>query len=83
MALDAFFEPAARLVVQNQIGSTSFIQQQLNLSYSRTLHVINLLEVAGIVGPTIGTIPREIFPQSESDLDHIIAKFKENRLGLK
>ena len=83
MALDAFFEPAARLVVQNQMGSTSFIQKKLNLSYSRAVHVINLLEIAGIVGPTIGVNPREIFPQSESDLDFIIAKFKENRLGLK
>jgi len=83
MTLDAYFEPAAKLVVQNQIGSTSFIQRKLNLSYSRALHVINLLEIAGIVGPTIGATPREVFPKSESDLEVVIRKFKENRLGLK
>jgi DNA segregation ATPase FtsK/SpoIIIE, S-DNA-T family len=83
MALDAFFEPAARLVVQNQIGSTSFIQRKLNLSYSRALHVISLLEIAGVVSPIIGVTPREVLPKSESDLEVVIRKFKENRLGLR
>ena len=57
---DAMFEEAARIVVQNQSGSTSMIQRKLKLGYNRAGRIIDQLEAAGIVGPFEGSKAREV-----------------------
>ncbi|HSZ34846.1 MAG TPA: DNA translocase FtsK 4TM domain-containing protein, partial [Puia sp.] len=48
---DPLFEDAARLIVQNQIGSTSLIQRRMKLGYNRAGRLMDQLEAAGVVGP--------------------------------
>jgi S-DNA-T family DNA segregation ATPase FtsK/SpoIIIE len=57
---DEFFTEAARLIVQNQQGSTSLIQRKLKLGYNRAGRIIDQLESAGIVGPFEGSKAREV-----------------------
>jgi len=57
---DAMFEEAARIVVQNQSGSTSMIQRKLKLGYNRAGRIIDQLEAAGIVGQFEGSKAREV-----------------------
>jgi S-DNA-T family DNA segregation ATPase FtsK/SpoIIIE len=57
---DVMFEDAARIVVQNQSGSTSMIQRKLKLGYNRAGRIIDQLEAAGIVGPFEGSKAREV-----------------------
>lgn len=57
---DALFEDAARVIVQNQSGSTSMIQRKLKLGYNRAGRIIDQLEAAGIVGPFEGSKAREV-----------------------
>jgi len=57
---DVMFEDAARMVVQNQSGSTSMIQRKLKLGYNRAGRIIDQLEAAGIVGPFEGSKAREV-----------------------
>lgn len=71
--LDDMFEDAARVVVQNQLGSTSMIQRRLKLGYNRAGRIMDQLEAVGIVGPNEGSKPREVLIFSESELDrHLV-----------
>src|SRR5690606_270119 len=66
---DPLFGDAARLVVQNQIGSTSLIQRRMKLGYNRAGRLMDQLEAAGVVGANQGSKPREVLIRTESELD--------------
>lgn len=57
---DSMFDDAARVVVQNQHGSTSLIQRKLKLGYNRAGRIMDQLEAAGVVGPFEGSKAREV-----------------------
>ena len=65
---DALFEDAARLIVQNQIGSTSLLQRRMKLGYNRAGRLMDQLEAAGIVGPNQGSKARDVLIKTEMDL---------------
>ncbi len=65
---DPLFEDAARLIVQNQMGSTSLIQRRMKLGYNRAGRLMDQLEAAGIVGPNLGSKAREVLYKSEMEL---------------
>jgi DNA segregation ATPase FtsK/SpoIIIE, S-DNA-T family len=67
--LDSLFEEAARLVVVHQQGSTSLIQRKFSIGFNRAGRLMDQLERAGIVGPTRGSKPREVFCSDEVELD--------------
>jgi len=65
---DALFEEAARLLVANQIGSTSLLQRRMKLGYNRAGRLMDTLESAGIVGPNQGSKAREVLIKTDADL---------------
>lgn len=69
---DALFEDAARVVVQNQIGSTSLIQRRLKIGYSRAGRLMDQLEDAGVVGPNLGSKAREVRIPDEISLEQFL-----------
>lgn len=66
---DSLFEDAARVIVQNQIGSTSLLQRRMKLGYNRAGRLMDQLESAGVVGPSQGSKAREVLIKTEADLD--------------
>src|SRR5579871_92447 len=66
---DELFEDAARLIVQNQVGSTSLIQRRMKLGYNRAGRLMDQLEAAGIVGKNVGSKARDVLIRTEFDLD--------------
>lgn len=70
---DSLFEEAARLIVQNQIGSTSLLQRRMKLGYNRAGRLMDQLEAAGIVGPNQGSKAREVLIKTEIDLEQHFA----------
>jgi S-DNA-T family DNA segregation ATPase FtsK/SpoIIIE len=70
--LDPFFEDAARVIVQNQQGSTSLIQRRLKLGYNRAGRLMDQLEAAGIVGPNLGSKARDVLITTEYELDEFL-----------
>ena len=73
---DPLFEDAARLIVSSQTGSTSLLQRKLKLGYNRAGRLTDQLEVAGIVGPSEGSKPRQVLIQDEYALEKLL-----NELG--
>ena len=65
---DTLFGDAARLIVQNQIGSTSLLQRRMKLGYNRAGRLMDQLEAAGIVGPNQGSKARDVLIKTEMEL---------------
>jgi DNA segregation ATPase FtsK/SpoIIIE, S-DNA-T family len=70
---DPLFEEAARLIVQNQIGSTSLIQRRMKLGYNRAGRLMDQLEAAGVVGTNQGSKARDVLIKTEAELDQHLA----------
>ncbi|MBS1565880.1 MAG: DNA translocase FtsK, partial [Bacteroidetes bacterium] len=65
---DPLFNDAAKLIVQNQIGSTSLLQRRMKLGYNRAGRLMDQLEAAGIVGANQGSKARDVLIKTEADL---------------
>jgi len=76
--LDEMFEDAARLIVQNQHGSTSMIQRRLKLGYNRAGRIMDQLEAMGVVGPSEGSKAREVLIYDEIELEKFLKELREN-----
>lgn len=69
---DEMFEDAARIVVMNQMGSTSMIQRKFSIGYNRAGRIMDQLEAAGIVGPSEGSKARQVLLQDEYSLEQLL-----------
>ncbi len=69
---DEMFEDAARVVVSNQMGSTSMIQRKFSIGYNRAGRIMDQLEAAGIVGPSEGSKARQVLIQDEYSLEQLL-----------
>lgn len=77
--LDDMLDDAARLVVQNQHGSTSMIQRRLKLGYNRAGRIMDQLEALGIVGPAEGSKPREVLFFDEMELERYLEEIRTRK----
>ncbi len=75
---DKMFDDAAKLVVQFQQGSASFLQRKLKLGYNRAGRIVDQLEAAGIIGPFEGSKAREVLVKDMGQLDEIIQRIKNS-----
>jgi S-DNA-T family DNA segregation ATPase FtsK/SpoIIIE len=61
---DELFDEAAKLVIEAQKASASFLQRRLRLGYARAARILDQLEAAGIVGQPAGSKSREVLVTS-------------------
>src|SRR5438874_10730580 len=69
---DPLFEDAARVIVQNQVGSTSLLQRRMKLGYNRAGRLMDQLEAAGVVGPNQGSKVRDVLIKTEAELQQYL-----------
>ncbi len=70
---DKLFEDCAKVVVQTQSGSTSMLQRRFNLGYNRAGRIMDQLEAASIVGPAVGSKPRDVLFHTEAELSQFLS----------
>ncbi len=73
---DKMFDDAAKLVVQFQQGSASFLQRKLKLGYNRAGRIVDQLEAAGVIGPFEGSKAREVLIKDMMQLEEILQKLR-------
>ena len=69
---DDLFDDAARVVVMNQMGSTSMIQRKFSIGYNRAGRIMDQLEAAGVVGPSEGSKARQVLISDEYSLEQLL-----------
>ncbi len=62
---DELFSEAREIILKANKASTSLLQRRLSIGYGRAAKILDMLEQAGIVGPSNGSKPREILISKE------------------
>ncbi len=64
---DALYEDAKQLVISSQKASASLLQRRLKVGYARAARLLDMLESNGIVGPSEGAKPRDVYGEVEQE----------------
>ena len=64
---DSLYDDAVELVLKYRQASAAFIQQKMGITYERASQLIEIMEIQGIVGPSVGDQPREILVEQTTD----------------
>ncbi|MGE5507636.1 MAG: DNA translocase FtsK, partial [Chitinophagales bacterium] len=64
---DELFDDAVKLVVSTGNASISMVQRRFRIGYARAARLIDMMELAGIVGPYQGSKPREVLVSPEEE----------------
>ena len=70
--LDPLFGEVAKFVVNTQQGSTSMIQRNYSIGYNRAGKIMDQLEKMGVVGPQVGSKPRQVMIQDPITLESLL-----------
>jgi len=57
---DPLYDAAVRVVAETRRATTSFLQRKLGVGYNRAAKIIETMEKRGVIGPQVGTRPREV-----------------------
>lgn len=58
---DEEYEMCREFVIQAQKASTSLLQRKFRIGYNKAARIIDRLEEEGIIGPQLGSKPREVY----------------------
>lgn len=58
---DELYDMAVRIVAETRQASISMIQRRLRIGYNRAARMVERMEAEGVVGPSDGSKPREVF----------------------
>jgi S-DNA-T family DNA segregation ATPase FtsK/SpoIIIE len=61
---DELYDRGVRIVTETRNASISYLQRRLKIGYNRAARMIEQMEKEGMIGPQIGTKPRDIFLSS-------------------
>lgn len=66
---DPLYEEVKAFVIEARKASTSLIQRKFSIGYSRAARLIDVLEENGVIGPSRGSKPREVYAKAEKEYE--------------
>ena len=67
---DELLQKAIAVILRDRRATTSHIQRRLRIGYNRAALIIEKLEEKGVIGPQIGTAPRQILIDQNTQVDN-------------
>ena len=64
---DPLVEEAKNMIIEVGKASASFLQRRLRIGYARAARILDILEEQGVVGPSEGAKPREVYGRASAD----------------
>ncbi|WP_245415716.1 DNA translocase FtsK [Alteribacter populi] len=68
---DPMFEEVCRFVIEQQAASSSLLQRRFRMGFNRAARLIDIMEERGIISPSKGSKPRDVYLTNE-ELEEII-----------
>ncbi len=62
---DELYEDAREMVIKTGKASSSYLQRRFKIGYARAARLLDILEERGVVGPSQGAKPREVYVKGE------------------
>ena len=75
MEKDDLYDEAARIVVQSGQASISYLQRRLRIGFSRAARLVDMMEMEGLVSPSVGGKAREVLVD-KSYFDEVDAQLR-------
>lgn len=69
---DLYFEDAGKLIIEKEKASIGMLQRVFKIGFNRAARIMDQLAAAGVVGPEIGTKPREV-RMTLDEFEHYLA----------
>ena len=63
--VDEYFEEAGRFVIESERAAAGQLQRKFSIGFNRAGRIIDQLNKAGVVGPAVGTKPRQVLMTME------------------
>ena len=57
---EGLVQQAQEVILRDRRATTSYLQRALRIGYNRAASIIDILEQRGVIGPQVGSAPREI-----------------------
>ncbi|HOK35496.1 MAG TPA: DNA translocase FtsK 4TM domain-containing protein [Candidatus Pacearchaeota archaeon] len=64
---DELYDEAKKIVIQAQKASASLLQRRLRIGYARAARLLDMLEENGVIGPSQGAKPREVYFKRDNE----------------
>lgn len=68
---EPLYNEAVSFVIQEQKASTSLLQRRFKIGYNRAANLVDELERNHIIGPALGSKPRQVLIKDSQDLEDI------------
>ncbi len=65
--IDPLYNEAYKLVVKTQKASATYLQRYLKIGYARAARLLDILEEKGVIGPSRGAKPREVYHKKDEE----------------
>ena len=65
--VDELYDKAVAIVIKSRNASISSLQRKLRIGYNRSARIIEYMEKEGVIGPQVGSKPREILVPAEGE----------------
>ena len=78
---DPKYAEAKELVIHAGKASTSYLQRKMGIGYSRAAKIMDILEERGVIGPQVGSKPREVLVGPDEEEEGDDEEYEEDEEG--